>query len=295
METHDEPRNCIDEQTNISSLSIELCCEKMAANYKKTEEQLEVLLNDSKARVLSTLGGVILINTTDEKQLAKAIVEEVKHYFGEPKNKPKNTADETLILSRSDEWLQGIKSGTRQTPGQYADFVVERTRHDYSTGTRIETTSSFEKIIKAVEAWADKKREQPAPAQPLIDEQPDNSHFNATYTKDQLTTIFERLINGRYLHPDSVLDDWLVVSGADTSKEPIKPLNWMEAQNLLGWLVYSMFQNDDTNYWAITEKVFTVKGKTPNTNAMKTDVSKIGNGHKDKPKSFEKLEKLLKV
>ena len=169
METHDEPRNCIDEQTNIRSLSIELCCKKMAANYKMTEKQLEVLLNDSKARVLSTLGGVILINTTDEKQLAKAIVEEVKHYFGEPKNKPKNTADETLILSRADEWLQGIKSGTRQTPRQYADFVVERTRHDYSTGTRIETTS-FEEIIKAVEAWADKKREQPAPAQQLPDE-----------------------------------------------------------------------------------------------------------------------------
>ena len=78
METHDEPRNCIDEQTNISSLSIELCCKKMAANYKMTEKQLEVLLNDSKARVLSTLGGVILINTTNEKQLALAIVEEVK-------------------------------------------------------------------------------------------------------------------------------------------------------------------------------------------------------------------------
>ncbi len=143
----------------------------MAANYKKTEEQLNVLLKDSKAKVFPTLGGVILINTTNEKQLAKVIVEEIKHYFGEPKNKPKNTADEALIISRSNDWLQGINSDTRQTRGQYADFVVERTRHDYSTGTHFEKTSSFEEIIKAVEAWADKKREQPAPAQPLIDEQ----------------------------------------------------------------------------------------------------------------------------
>lgn len=125
--------------------------------------------------------------------------------------------------------------------------------------------------------------------------QQDNSHFNATYTKDQLTTIFDRLIDGRYLHPDSVLDDWLIMCGAETSNEPTKQLNWMKVQNLLGWLVYSMFQNDDTNYWAITEKVFTVKGKTPNTNSMKTDVSKIASGDKDKPKSFEELEELLKV
>lgn len=171
METHDEQRKCIDEQTKISSLSIELCCKKMAANYKKTEEQLNVLLKDSKAKVFPTLGGVILINTTNEKQLAKVIVEEIKHYFGEPKNKPKNTADEALIISRSNDWLQGINSDTSQTRGQYVDFVVERTRHDYSTGTHFETTSSFEEIIKAVEAWADKKRDQPAPAQPLNDEQ----------------------------------------------------------------------------------------------------------------------------
>lgn len=295
METHDEPRNCIDEQTNISSLSIELCCKKMAANYKMTEKQLEILLNDSKARVLSTLGGVILINTTDEKRLAKAIVEEVKHYFGEPKNKPKNTADEILILSRSDEWLQGIKSGTRQTPKQYADFVVERTRHDYSTETRIETTSSFEEIIKTVEAWADKKREQPAPAQPLIDEQYDNSHFNAYQTKEELKTIFDRLKDGRYLPADSVLQDWLIVCGADTSNEPTKPLKWQKETGLLGWLVYSMFPNDKTNYWEITAKCFTVKGKAPNINTMKNAVSRVSGNYKDKPKGFEELERLLKV
>ena len=294
METHDEPRNCIDEQTNISSLSIELCCKKMAANYKMTEKQLEVLLNDSKARVLSTLGGVILINTTNEKQLALAIVEEVKHYFGEPKNKPKNTAAETLILSRADVWLQGIKSSTHQTPRQYANFVVERTRHDYSTGTGIETTSSFEEIIKAVEAWADKKREQPAPAQPLIDDQPDNSHFNAYQTKEELKTIFDKLKDGRYLPADSVLQDWLIVCGAGTSNEPTKPLNWLKAQNLLGWLIHVLFVSD-LKRWDITKHCFTVKGKTPNTNSMKTDVSKIENGDKDKPKSFEELECLLRV
>lgn len=141
----------------------------------------------------------------------------------------------------------------------------------------------------------------PLPAQPLIDgqprpdERPDNSHFNAPYTKDELTTIFERLKNGRYLPADSVLGDWLIVCGADTTNEPTTPLNWLKQQNLLGWLVYSMFPNDKANYWSITANCFRVKGKAPNANTMKNAVSRVSGNYKDKPKAFEDLESLLKV
>ena len=135
-----------------------------------------------------------------------------------------------------------------------------------------------------------------------IDEQPKTndgqivcSHFNAPYTTDQLTTIFESLIDGDYLHPDSHLKDWLIVCGADTSNEPTKPLKWQKETGLLGWLVYSMFPNDKTNYWEITAKCFTVKGKAPNINTMKNAVSRVSGNYKDKPKNFEELERLLKV
>ena len=143
--------------------------------------------------------------------------------------------------------------------------------------------------------------ERPAPAQQFLDEQPrpderpDNSHFNAPYTKDELTTIFERLKNGRYLPADSVLGDWLIVCGADTTNEPTTPLNWLKQQNLLGWLVYSMFPNDKANYWSITANCFRVKGKAPNANTMKNAVSRVSGNYKDKPKAFEDLESLLKV
>ncbi len=133
--------------------------------------------------------------------------------------------------------------------------------------------------------------EQPKPN----DEQIACNHFNAPYTTDQLTIIFESLIDGDYLHHDSLLKDWLIVCGADTSNEPTKPLKWQKETGLLGWLVYSMFPNDKTNYWEITAKCFTVKGKAPNINTMKNAVSRVSGNYKDKPKGFEELERLLKV
>lgn len=98
----------IDEQTIIDSLSLTLCCMKIAKNFKITEQQLNALLKENNGRVTKTLRGCVLKNTTDNKRLAKAIVEEIKHYFGEPQNKPKNTADEALIINRAETWLKGI-------------------------------------------------------------------------------------------------------------------------------------------------------------------------------------------
>ena len=287
---------CIDEQTNIPSLSIALCCKKMAANYKITGQQLDHLLEDSRGYITITLGGKILINTTDNKRLADAIVEEVKHYFGEQNNKPKNTADEALIIKRVDVWQKTFEACKQSNVKQQTDFVIERVRQLYNS----ETNDHFKAVIKAVENWAAAKSISPTAQpsndeQPRPDERPDNSHFNATYTKAQLTTIFERLKNERYFHADSVLDDWLIVCGAETTNEPVKPLNWMRAQNLLGWLVYLMFENNKDDYWEITAKCFKVKGKEPKTGSMKTDVSKVNRQNKDKPKAFEDLEKLLKV
>ena len=150
--------------------------------------------------------------------------------------------------------------------------------------------------------------EQPAPAQQPNDEQPflkdnqhaprstnkqqDNSHFTTGLSKDQLTTIFERLKDGRYLHADSVLEDWLIVCGAETINAPVKPLDWLKAQNILAWLIDQLFE--DFERWEITAKCFTVKGKAPNTNSMKNEVSKVKGNYKSKPTEFMDLERLLK-
>ena len=167
---------CIDEQTKISGILIELNCKKMVHNYEKTEQQLDAILEGSKGRIILTMGGKILINTMDEKKLAETIIENVRHYFGDSINKPKNTADEALIIKRADDWLSGKKRkrDTDKTPQQYADFVVERAKRDFATDTdraeRGDTATTFKEIINAVEQWAEMKRKQSVDAQQLPDQ-----------------------------------------------------------------------------------------------------------------------------
>lgn len=133
----------------------------------------------------------------------------------------------------------------------------------------------------------------PTNEQPANNQQPNYSHFTTGLNRVQLTTIFEQLKNKRYLSADSVLNDWLILCGVEPTNRPVNKINWVKDQQVLGKLVEQLF--DDANMWQITEQVFTVKGKIPNTNTIKITLSKIKNKTKDKPKSFEDLEKLLKA
>lgn len=62
----------------------------------------------------------------------------------------------------------------------------------------------------------------------------------------------------------------------------------------LAYMVRLIWQNTDTRQWVICERVFTIKGRTPNTKTMKSELSKIDNDNKNRPKTFDKLDKLLK-
>lgn len=269
----------------------------------------------------------IWINTANRKILAREMFDDLRHKI----ESRCNDVDKELITERAKQWFAEIEKESDPTPQQMTDTIavqMERCfepidggkyphrplyknwedwedtdldEYGYSMGYDRMTARECELLVEAYRVWA-QKYQQPTPtAQPLNDERPrpderpDNSHFNAPYTKDQLTTIFERLKDGLYLPADSVLDDWLIVCGAETTNKPTKPLNWLKEAGLLGWLVYSMFPNDKANYWAITANCFMVKGKAPNANTMKNAVSRVGGNYKDKPKAFEDLECLLKV
>lgn len=286
---------CIDEQTNISSLSFELCCKRMAANYECTAHQLDVILEDRKGAISPTLGGKILINTGDDKRLAVAIVREVKHYFGNPKNKPKNTADEALIIDMANDWFEGIKRNTtKTTPQEYVDLVAKKTREKYTIDAESrangEFTKSFDEIIKAVEQWAETKRKQPKTKKAKEPEPRKainkHNHFCSTITEDQARRLFQLLTEKQYIK--GVVSDWMIICGVREGTIE-KRIDWISGENELGYFVKELFGSTNEYKWAITKKVFTLKGEDINQLSIKSSCSK-GSISKDK---WEALDKIL--
>ena len=267
---------CIDEQTNISSLSIRLCCENMAANYKCTAHQLDALLEDSKGTVIPTLGDKILINTIDDKRLAVAIVQEVKHYFGEPINKPKNTADEVLIINMANGWLESVKRSTAKTTWQeYVDFVVERAKREYNLDSdrakRGDTATTFKEIINAVEQWAETKPRQPKTKKTeLKQSKPSNSHdrFCSKLDEDNARTLFQALYSKNYINGE--VPDWLIYCGAKDGT-PTKRMDWLQGLNELAYFVAGLFGTTNKNdLWSVTASVFSIKGADINKASIRS-------------------------
>ena len=256
---------CIDEQTNISGLSIELYCKEMAANYKRTADFLDALLEDSKGAVAPTLGDKILINTIDEKRLAVAIVREIRHYFGEPSNKPKNAADAVLVIDMADEWLESVKRRTAKTTRrEYADYVVERSKQEYTHDTdranRGDTATTFKEITDVIEQWARAKRGQAKKEAEPIPGKPSDSHncFCSKLDEDKARTLFQELYNNDYINGD--VSDWLFYCGANDGT-PTKRIDWLQGLNELAYFVAELFGNTNKNdLWAVTVNVFSAKG-----------------------------------
>lgn len=172
---------CFDERTKINSVSLQLCCAKIAKNYRQTKEQLNALLSQSKGSAQITLQGDIIINTIDNKRLASEIVKEVKHYFGELQNKPHNTNDETLILTEAEEWQNDIQQ-TQYTPKQYAEFVDERFKRDYNL------EQLPQEVKEQLAKWVSTKSEQP---DTLNEVQENNSYTLNDKTKAALKSLLK--------------------------------------------------------------------------------------------------------
>lgn len=291
---------CVDEQTNISSLSIELYCKKMAANYKSTAHQLDIILEDSKGAVSPTLGGTILINTIDDKRLAVAIVQEVKHYFGEPTNKPKNTADEVLIINMANGWLESVKRSTAKTTWQeYVDFVVERAKREYNLDSdrakRGDTATTFKEIINAVEQWAEtmrkrpktKKAKEPEPRKAINK----HGHFCSTITEDQARRLFQLLTEKHYINGE--VSDWMIICGIREGTLE-KRINWIPDLNELAYFVIGLFGPANHFKWAITVNVFSWKGDDIKQNSIRNSYSKCSIAKGKRDALDEILRKVLK-
>lgn len=98
----------------------------------------------------------------------------------------------------------------------------------------------------------------------------------------------------KYLDADSSLSAWLYICGQNT--ESVGVINWVQDQQLLAHLIDMLFGDSDrSNLWSIAKSTFTIKGKELNINSMKNAISKIRVDHKDYPKSFSKLDNILRL
>lgn len=113
--------------------------------------------------------------------------------------------------------------------------------------------------------------------------------------KEKATRQFDNLVKGGYFTSKTLLDDWLYIYGVQGKSPNKEPIDWQKTQKELAYMITRIWQNTDTYKWAIGEKVFTIKGKKPNIKVMKSDLSGIDNGYKNRPRTFDDLDEVLKT
>ena len=121
-----------------------------------------------------------------------------------------------------------------------------------------------------------------------------NITFHSTWSEAHLTAVFNGLKANKFLDGDSSLSVWLYICGRDTGRVGV--INWVKHKQSLAYLVYMLFgDSDGDNLWVTTKNTFTVNGKEPNTNSMKSTISKINLDYKNRPKDFVKLDGILRL
>lgn len=120
-------------------------------------------------------------------------------------------------------------------------------------------------------------------------------HYNNSDAQ-QANKQYKALVKSGYLPSITPLNDWLFIYGANGANSYSEPLEWQKTQSELGYLVQCIWgDTDPQRLWAVCEDVFTIKGKKPNTQTMKSKLSSISNGYTNRPKSFDALDKALRV
>lgn len=123
---------------------------------------------------------------------------------------------------------------------------------------------------------------------------PSNDHYNAKdISKEQLQTIYERLINNGYIAQETTFDQWQYVCTGRGGNEPYTAITWLKSQSQLVRLCNVLFYKTDADrIWKTASRVFILKstGKAPNPKTMKTDLNKAGGKER---KSWQDIDKLL--
>lgn len=109
-------------------------CTAIVADFRNTNTELYGLLadfEDNPVYISAHTNGQrkqvdVYINPNSKKRLAEAAVYEMRHYFGEPENKPKNAKDAAIIEEMAEAWLQTISDTYITAPDLYPGRVFDR-------------------------------------------------------------------------------------------------------------------------------------------------------------------------
>lgn len=114
--------------------------------------------------------------------------------------------------------------------------------------------------------------------------------FNCNLSESRARKIFQLLVEGNYISPNTTVNDWLVVCGVADEKEKKAKVDWIKGQNELVYFVDVMFHETNRDVWAISSRVFTINGETQSTDNLRVANSKVNISDEKK----KKLDKILR-
>ena len=114
--------------------------------------------------------------------------------------------------------------------------------------------------------------------------------YESSVSESSARDIFGLLYQQNYISQDTDTKDWLFVC-CGIGEVPKKPIDWRKGQNELVYFVDGMFGDENENdIWAITSRVFTIKGKAQSINGLRVANSKVS----IKKEKKMKLDKILR-
>ena len=214
-----------------------------------------------------------------------------EHYSKANAKQRKEVAD--VLVSISESWSRGrlVEDGEIILKDEFTD--VPRVQPVSNEQKEMESRLPMNaKQIEWLQRWAaDIPDEAPDPKSMSA---PSNDHYNAKdISKEQLQTIYERLINNGYIAQETTFDQWQYVCTGRGGNEPYTAITWLKSQSQLVRLCNVLFYKTDADrIWKTASRVFILKstGKAPNPKTMKTDLNKAGGKER---KSWQDIDKLL--
>lgn len=203
-------------------------------------------------------------------------------------------------IEKLENWLDDLKN---ESPNNIllAQRAIKRYKEDapscisglpepdiYSIEKRNRLIREIEEKISEYRLAERRKRKGLRPISVINEDEQNISHYNKN-EEMEAKKQFENLVKEGYFLQETSLDDWLYVYGVNGKEPNKKCLDWQGTQKELAYMIDTIWGDTDNKQWLVCEKVFTIKGKAPNTNTMKSDVSKIKSGIKSEPKKLKEL------
>lgn len=214
-----------------------------------------------------------------------------EHYSSADAKQRRELAD--VLVSISESWNRGrlAKGGEIILKDEFSD--VPRVQPVSDEQRELENRLPLNaKQVEWLQRWAD----EPQP----VDEAPEPvgggvasgaDHYSLDWDKEQLQTIYERLIDNGYIAQETTFGQWQYVCTGRGGNEPHTAIMWLKTQSELAYLCKRLFCPTQTFVWQTACNVFRwIKGKPLNVQTMKSELD-----HKLQTKKWDLMKELLFV